>query len=200
MQKLLNLVIRDRITLDKTDEYIVSFEMRADIQNPAQALRDAVSDYFGSGTDEAKKAMTSAGGYFDWSDIAGIPDSAFIKHGLVPLKQHSIDIIVDSKEILMQDESDNPYLNRLKKYIKESVSDGDKDIRNWPKDGHSEEVIAQITARNERIRALLSMGSIGDIKKALESETDDGMAYTDILGEIQEIEDEIEYMEEQKQS
>jgi hypothetical protein len=192
MAKILNLIVQDRSDPRDTVEFVTSFTIREDIQQPGQALRAAVSEFVSSGTAEAKEALDYANGYFNWGDaITRIPDSLFIKNGLTPLKQDAVDIFVDHNEVLNYDDADNPDLAEIRKRIKEFLSDGEKDISYWARGENlmAEGMTEEITERNNKLKSLLAMDTITEdtMNELIADETDDSLVviYESILEEIQ---------------
>ena len=70
-------------------------------KDPETALRSAVRDYLESGSKESQNEIKNANGYYNWGDAAlTVPEEYFIIHGLRPLKNKSVEIIVDHNEVL----------------------------------------------------------------------------------------------------
>lgn len=193
MRKIFNLVIQDRSdSKERPIEFVESFEVREDVQDPEKALREAIKEFVLSDTDEAKAAISHTCGYFNWADaISAVPESLFIKHGLTLLKQVSIDVFVDHNEILCDLDADkSPALHKVKKLIKELISNGEKDTEYWARGDNffAESVAEELSERNKKLRTLLVMETITEetINKLIEAEKDDSLVsmYEEILDNL----------------
>ena len=106
--KILNLIIQDwsDFSNDK-NEWVESFEIREDVQDPKAALYNAVKEFVNSGTEEAKKALDYACGGYNWGDASiSVPEELYVKHGLTRIDRDTINIFVDHDEILCGPEID----------------------------------------------------------------------------------------------
>ena len=106
--KILNLIIQDwsDISNNKT-QWVESFIIREDVQDPKASLYNAVKEFVNSGTDEAKKALDYACGSYNWGDaISSVPDELFVKHGLTRIYKDTVNLFVDHDEILCDSEND----------------------------------------------------------------------------------------------
>jgi len=193
MRKIFNLVIQDRSdSKERPIEFVESFEVREDVQDPEKALREAIKEFVLSDTDEAKAAISHACGHFNWADaISAVPENLFIKHGLTFLKQVSIDVFVDHNEILCDLDADkSPALLNVKKLIKELISNGEKDAEYWARGDNffAESVAEELSERNKKLRTLLVMETITEetINKLIEAEKDDSLVsmYEEILDNL----------------
>jgi len=192
MEKILNLIVQDHSNPSEKVEFVASFRIREGTLQPEQALRDAVSEFVRSDTDEARNALDYANGYFNWGDaIVRVPDSLFIKHGLTPLRQNAIDVFVDHNEVLNFDNPDDPFLAGIRKIIKEYIADGEKEIAHWARGQNlvAEDIADQIAVRNDKLKALLALETITEdtMNELIGNEEDDSLVemYEGILEEIQ---------------
>ena len=193
MAKILNLIIQERSDSNDPRTFVESYEIRDDVQNPEKAFRDAIQAFVNSDTDESKSALSYACGCFNWGDaLSSVPDSAFTKHGLTPLKQNTIDVFVDHDEILVNNSSDEP-IHKIKSIIKSHIKKGEKDSAFW---NEGENLVAEgiadaIAIQNEKLTALLALDDITEetIIKLIEAETDDNLIviYEDIRDSIADI-------------
>ena len=203
MAEIFNLIIQDRSDPRATVEWVESFKIREDIQQPETALRNAIKEFVNSGTEESKKALEYACGCFNWGDaISSVPDDLYIKHGLTKLNQESIDVYVDHDEILCDDlieaSSSEEEIRKLisvkiKKFINEYISDGNKDIEYWDRGQNlfAEQIADKIEKQNEKLKILMGMEIIDAeiIKNSIASETEPDIIeiYENILDYIEDI-------------
>jgi len=107
--RIINLVIQDFSNPRETKSWIVSYSVDNSVEKPEEALRNAVRQFMTFGSEESKSALNYACGCFNWGDVmSSVPDSVFIKNGLKPLNENSIDIFVDHDEILCDQEQEEP--------------------------------------------------------------------------------------------
>jgi len=193
MAKILNLIIQDRSDPKTPHEFVESFEIREDVQNPEKALREAIQEFVNSGTDQSRAALSYACGCFNWGDVfSNVPDELFIKHGLTPLKQNAVDVFVDHNEILVSNTSDDP-MAEIKNIIKKYIQKGEKEITHWlaAENLVAENIADNIAIQNDKLKSLLILNEINEqiIMTLIESETDDNLVsiYEDIIDEIADI-------------
>ena len=100
-KRILNLIVQDRDGLD-WKVWVVNFRVDSGVDDPRQALREAVKDFVTSETQEAKASLEYAGGGFNWGDaMSSIPDEVFRRHGLQRLTGiQGVDMDVNHDEIL----------------------------------------------------------------------------------------------------
>ena len=205
MAKNFYVAVQDESDPDESTEFVVSFEVRDDIQQPEQALRETVQEFVNSGTDEAKQAISHANGLFNWGDaMTFIPDNLFMKHGLTKINKESVSVFLNLNELL-NDYSAYRGENRkqiilianVKKLINDYIIKGNEDIKYWKKGENifAEETADGISERNDKLKQLIVMEKIDAdmIKKLIESETDNELIliYEEIL-EYLELSDETE--------
>lgn len=97
--KILNLV-RER----KAENWSVtdSFWVEDFVENPEEALRNAVKDFMIS--EDGKDGIIYACGDYNWGDaISGITDEFLIPHGLRWYNEDVITVIVNQDELLYPD-------------------------------------------------------------------------------------------------
>ena len=200
MAKILNLVIQDRSNIKNITEWIETFNISDEVQQPETALRNAVKEFVTSGTENAKEALDYACGGYNWGDaMSSVPDKLFMKHGLARLYSETVDVFVEHDEVLCGDiisdldsEDDNEILafDKIKRIIKEHIAKGEKDIKAWEncENLYAESVADKIAAQNEKLKTLLLLKEInGDlINNLINSETEDELIviYEEILDEL----------------
>ena len=192
--KVLNLIVQDRNDFKNPKEFVESYAVREDVQNPEQALRNAIKEFVCSGTEEAKTALSYACGCFNWGDaLCNVPESIFIKHGLTPMKQNAVDVFVDHDEILADNDPDDLF-HKIKQNIREHIKRGEREIRHWEE---AENMVAEsmanaISLQNEKLTLLLGLEEITEdtMTKLIEEETDDNLIliYENIRDVIADIE------------
>jgi hypothetical protein len=206
MPKILNVIIQDWCDISNNrNEWVESFEICENIQQPETALRNAVKEFVDSGTEESKKVLDYACGGFNWGDVSvSVPDELFIKHGLTRIYHDTVNVFVDHDEILcdypagtLKHENDNQII--IKKLINEHIINGYEDIKYWErgKNLFAEEAADKISDRIEKLKQLIVMETIDadSINKLIETETDDELIliYEEILENLEpseEMEDE----------
>ena len=106
--KILNVIIQDWSDFSNNkNQWVESFEIREDVQNPETALRNAVKEFVNSGTEESEKALDYACGGYNWGDVCiSVPDEIFVKHGLTRICKDTVNVFVDHDEILCGDSDD----------------------------------------------------------------------------------------------
>lgn len=199
MPKILNLVIEDRSDPRNTTIMVEPFLIKEGIgSNPEKALRDAVREFVASDSEESKKALSYASGYYNWGDaMSSIPEALFEKHGLIRFHQNAVDVVVNHDEILCNsdpdetgDNSQTSILINVKKLISEAIIDGEKDIDYWQRGCNlfAENVADEIAERNDKLRELLGMETITAdfIENLIAAEKSDELIviYESILDEL----------------
>ena len=181
--KILNLAVRDESEPYDSTEFIVSFEIREDIQQPEQALRNAVQEFINSGTDEAKQALSNARGLFNWGDaMTAVPDNLFIKHGLTKLNTENVDVFVNLNEILSdyisyqsEERKQQLIIVKIKKLIRDYIIKWNDEIKYWlnGENLYAERMADKISEQNEKLKNLLAAEIIDAdyMKKLIEAET-----------------------------
>ena len=201
--KILNLAIQDESDPDESTKFVVSFEIRDDIQQPEQALRDAVQEFINSGTDEAKQAISNTNGLFNWGDaMTAVPDSLFIKHGLTKINAESISVFVNLNELLNdysayrgEKRKEIMLIAKIKKLINDHIIDGYESIKYWKKGENmfADETAEIISDRNDKLKQLIVMDIIDAdlINKLIKSETDNELIliYEEILEYLETCEE-----------
>ena len=110
-----NLVVQRR---DGKGASVVSFKVCESVDCPEDALRNAIRDFIYSSSEESKKALSRARGYFNWGDaLSAIPKEYYSKYGLVPILNECAwdDIVVTYDEVLddrseYQENEDNTFV------------------------------------------------------------------------------------------
>ena len=186
MRKTFNLALQD--FNEPTASFVVTFYIKDGLYEPEKALRDTVSEFLSSGSEEARKALKEANGYFNWGDaLDSVPDELWEKHGMTRRTAISMSSFVDYNESLFDAASNDPLVN-IKRLISECITNGNKDIEYWLRGENSvaEGVADEIAERNEKLQKLLDMESIDldMINQLIESEADDELI--EIYEQIQE--------------
>ena len=99
VMRMLN-VIRER----KSEDWRVSDSFLVDdrVENPEQALRNAVKDFMQS--EDAVEAIKYAGGDFNWGDaIMSITDEYLMPHGLRSADSDAQTVFLNQDEVLFSD-------------------------------------------------------------------------------------------------
>jgi len=190
--KILNLTIQDRSNFKNPKEFVVSFEVREDVDNSEEMLRKAVKEFLLSETDESKQAISYSNNCFNWGDVFSfVPDSFFIKHGLTPLNQAAIDIFVDHDEILTTDLSDDLKLLEVRNLIKTGIEEVKQQIAFWENAENpvAEGIAESLSERDKKLCSLMATVDINEqlVNELIKSEEDDDLIviYEGILDILQ---------------
>lgn len=99
--RVVNL-IRERRS--ENEYWVDTFIIADNVQNPEQALREAVAEFLAS--DAGKEEIERSCHDFNWGDaVMAVPDAIWEKHGLSLCRENiAVDVLVDQDEVLCQGE------------------------------------------------------------------------------------------------